>query len=160
MSRSGRSWRKSGPDMRPDFHLWARIALVILVTVAVTPAFADVDQHCLSGCVAGGRSGPECLTTCSYNIAPKPTIIPPVTLESLEAHRTFTTLVPIQTNDIAPKPPQPKVAPEKDLACVSACLRQGLQYDYCNEQCVKTPCPPGVILCKKEQNQFSPNPSP
>ena len=129
------------------------IVIIGLFLLGMSPARADIDHHCLATCVSAGTASGQCLKQCSYNLdVQKPIAIPAVTLDSLEVHRTFPALLPVGTDEIIPQPPQTQKPPEKDLVCISQCLGQHLQYDYCSQQCVKLTCPVGVVLCKPARN--------
>jgi hypothetical protein len=135
-----------------------RLAILLMTLAVLGPmsARADTDQRCLSHCVTSGLGGAACLKQCSYNLETKP--VPPaisaVTMQDLEAHRELAVPLP-DTGEIIPKPHKQAVAiPQRDRVCVSACLHAGFQYGLCNEKCVKTVCPPNVVLCKKDQTSF------
>jgi hypothetical protein len=155
--------------------IFYRAVLVFLLLGFATPSQADTDQHCLSLCISGGASGPACLAQCTYN---KPRLAPAQNSQTTGQNSLSSSLPASTTTDINGMPlplppnragmthnvltaPQPlagdviisapsaaKAAPDKDYTCVMQCLKNGEQYQQCNQRCTKVSCPTGSSQCK------------
>jgi hypothetical protein len=114
-----------------------RKTFLFLVMIACLPgiALADLDYRCLSDCKNDGKQTQDCIKECTYSssVAPKPK-------KGLgAAHKELKAPVPVGAQTIILKPKavsSPNATP--DYTCLSACMRDGMQYALCNERCRKT----------------------
>lgn len=101
-----------------------RIA-VFLVLLCGFPlsAAADTDYSCLNHCNSG-----DCMKQCSYNTEGVDKKNP-----AKNPHNPFPDQY-VANGITLPKPTAAKQL-EKDFPCVSACLKEGMQYGLCQERC-------------------------
>lgn len=104
----------------------------MLVAGLSAPAWADTDYQCLNACVNGGETSPACMTRCSYKTSGAETSNRNVKRKGYEQFS-----VPVPTNKIVvPNAKDNNVSnTRKDFACFDQCLKQGLQYQLCEEKC-------------------------
>lgn len=111
-----------------------------------TPAYADLDQKCLSQCFSGGNSSASCLPFCTYNL--KPTQLQPNAPGVIigQSHKLLE--APVPSSELLLSSPAVGKAPSKDYACVNQCVKDGWQYNLCEQRCTKKQCGPGDVHCK------------
>ena len=111
-----------------------RFAFIIFgFTMLATSAHADLDYQCLNTCIADGKTSTACRVQCEYN---KPEVKKPAA--NKHSHKVFEAPKPID-GIVLNNPHAKKAKPKADLdyACLNLCLKNGLQYQMCSEQCDK-----------------------
>ena len=116
------------------------IALIICGLVAFAgKAFADTDYRCLSDCTSKSRDSNTttavCYKKCSYN--PKD-LEKNSRLKKKSSKNRYNEFSDQYVNRsvagrtiTAPEPPQ------KNYQCITSCVKQGMQYKFCEIQCAK-----------------------
>lgn len=108
----------------------------LISTLTAHVAFADTDYRCLNKCVNKGNNRALCLQECAYEGA-TPSV--PVVRGSALSNPNKQFDVPVPALNVpAPKPKETTPA-RKDYKCTAACLREGMQYSFCEEKCGKKP---------------------
>lgn len=109
----------------------------IIFSVSAISAMADTDYRCLTQCVNNGRTSVACLKECSYNVAPTPA--PSAGGQnSLEfSHRQFSAPAPLNSGTLLPPVRTNHTSADKDYVCMARCQQNGMQYQFCEEQCTK-----------------------
>lgn len=110
--------------------------LTIMFSVCLVQATcrADTDYHCLNDCVRNGKTSTSCLSQCSYNIKP------PYSSDKLEnstSHNPLAAPQPLSNNILLPPRTASSIPQSKDYKCVRECQRSGLQYQLCEQHCIK-----------------------
>jgi hypothetical protein len=135
----------------------SRMKFIVLIVAAFSvmlfadPARANIDQHCLSLCVASGENSSSCMDKCVYQSQeekPKSNAIPNAASKSLtDPHNVLH--APVPTGDLLLPTKQKKQAKprSKDYVCLNACLQNGGQYALCNKTCTRAECTTGDPTC-------------
>jgi hypothetical protein len=124
------------------------LAVFLLVCLAAGMAHADIDHRCLNKCVNDGGSAASCLPSCEV-VAPSavPALPSPGASEAgAGANRVLSVPTSIKQGTPLNAVPPTTPAPEKDYACVRACLADRNSFSYCEKVCAKV-CPAAAVLC-------------
>ncbi len=110
-----------------------RLTIAFFVVALATPVWADTDYQCLNSCVNSGETSAKCLQKCSYknskNEAENRTA-------KRKGYEQFAAPVPTKKIILPNSMSKSGVKSNKDYACFDQCLKQGLQYQLCEEKCV------------------------
>jgi len=119
------------------------VALFFVCGVAVI-AKADTDYRCLNACVNSGKPSAACLMKCTYGDSqPSSSSSNTNTLHGLNqesskfSHKEFVAPIPLANGTVLPTRKASGASPEKDYTCIAECQQEGLQYQFCEEKCVK-----------------------
>ena len=135
-------------------NFWIPLVTVLAMLV-VSQARADTDQRCLSACINGGQGASVCMPQCTYNAKPKGDAAAAADDQDVTTnpYRVLDTLTPVEGSVVVSEPQRPASQQAAlDRSCVETCLKQGLQYDLCNQRCTKPDCPPGSVLCLNQKS--------
>jgi hypothetical protein len=121
------------------------VLILSAVGFGAVPAWADLDQRCLSQCVNGGGFAAKCLPECTYNDAQKSGKSSDTLATS--THDVFVAPKPAGNEILLPAQAAKNLGPDKDYACVNQCLHDGGQYDRCSQHCTKRSCTLGGNGC-------------
>lgn len=113
--------------------LLSRSRLLAMIPILCLPgsALADMDYKCLNNCVSSGETTSVCMPKCSYGAGAES--LKKLRHANVDPYNQFSKReVPevIKKYEEAEKAKQPL-----DYNCMPECLKNGLQYQFCEEKC-------------------------
>ena len=97
-------------------------------------ARASLDYKCLSNCVNGGERSSICMPKCTY-AEPTESIKVLEKKAKLNPHNQFDAMIS-PDSVIEDKPKAVYSSKTMNYTCLSECLKNKLQYQFCEEKCV------------------------
>lgn len=109
-------------------HLFAMVVSIIYLPTA---AWADMDYKCLNDCMNAGETTTICMPKCSYVADNK-------TLKDEKKKNPYNQFSDVETAEVVKKYEEAAKAKKPlDYNCMPQCLKNDMQYQFCEEKCKK-----------------------
>jgi hypothetical protein len=103
------------------------ICMLIFAVIAL-PAWAETDYLCLNQCKRAGNASVECMQQCD--------LTPEKTKKSTHTTDEKKEFSPLIQGTAKQRPSAPTAPIKKDYTCKAQCLKDGMQYAFCEKKCI------------------------